>query len=431
MRDAASEPAWRAVGTFGVRREPPQALARSEGGRSLAIGDASGVTWWQGDRRERADLPSVRDLVFDHEQTLWIGTERGLFRWMKTGRPEPRPLGGGENADEIHRLVAAGGNLLLATEAGAYWSSDGRIFQALSVAGPAAAVTRVALRPVELDRRTRATGGLPRMRHARAWLYGTGRLWELRGLVRETGLRVIDARRIDLPRPTDERVPTDLVLDPAGQRLFLVFEDLLAWRSLAEGEEDSTSSAWRSERPTMPPGARIRRLGWAADRVWLATDHGLLEAQSLVGPFRRAASPLGTSSCSDLEAIGRSGAVALCRAGLFRLEPAVPPVQRPVASAPAAPTPPLVTPTPSRSTPLTRPSPPIPRMPARPAPGRIEPIPPDPPVAEIRRRALARAGMEAERAGRLWRGLRRRALWPEVSLRFRMDSDRDRSHDSD
>ena len=58
-------------------------------------------------------------------------------------------------------------------------------------------------------------------------------------------------------------------------------------------------------------------------------------------------------------------------------------------------------------------------------------MPPDPPVAEIRRRALARAGLRAERGDRLWDGLRRRAFWPELALRFGAEVDRDRSRDRD
>lgn len=407
MRDAGFEEmlSWQGVGSFGVRGERPQALARASRRAWLAVGDASGVTWWRGDRSERADLPAVQDLAFDHEDVLWIGTEAGLYRWHEGGRPEPRSVGDGENADRIHRVVAVAGSLLLATQAGAYWSSDGRSFQALSVAGPSTPVTRAALRPAELGSgpvvQGEPEGARPRVRPAEAWLYGAGQLFVVRGVVYRTGLRILDARRVELPRILDDRAPMDLTLDPGGRRLFLVFEDRVLWRSLEPEEGSSTAAVWRVERPTMPPGARIQRLGWAAGRVWLATDRGLLEASTLAGPFRRAASPLGTSPCVDLKSLGPTGAVALCRSGLFAL---VPPAQRedPFGAD---------------------------EFPG--SPGERDPLPPDPPVAEIRQRALARAGLAQARAEGLWQGLRRRAYWPDLSLGFKVDADRDWGHDLD
>ena len=401
MRDGLIEPdlRWESLGQFGVRRDPPQALALASRGGGLAVGDASGVTWSRGDRAERADLPSVNDLAFDRDDVLWIATERGLYRWESQGRPELSSLRGGERANLVHRIEVVAGSLLLATEAGAYWSSEGRLFQALTVSGPGSPVTRVALRSDALQGRTAPSPGLPRARPVEAWLYGAGRLFMVRGIVRETGLRVLDGRRLDLPRPTDERLPMDLTLDPDGRRLFLVYEDLIAWRALEDGAEFSAGAPWRIERPTMPPGARIQRLGWAGGRLWLATDRGLLEAPSPAGPFHRATSPLGTASCLDLRPFEVNGAVALCDSGLFALRTGS---GRAIAQGSAA----------------------------RPAPAS-DPLPPDPPVAEIRRRALARAGLQVEQAEGLWRGLRKRAFWPELSLGFRVDADRDWTRDAD
>jgi hypothetical protein len=235
----------------------------------------------------------------------------------------------------------------------------------------------------------------------------------VRGLIVDQGLRVTDSRLVDLPRPSDERLLMDLAIDPDGQRLYMVFEDLIAWRSLDSDDLSSSASRWHLERPVMPPGARIRRLGWAAERVWLATDHGLLEAPVLGAPFARAASPLGTSDCADLQSRGSLGAVALCRPGLFVLAPRSVPLD---ASS-------------TEATPVGLEQPAARRR-ASP-PRRRESIPPDPPVGEIRRRALERAGLTVKRFEGLWKGLANRAYWPEVSLRFGMDSDRDRSRDAD
>jgi len=401
MRDGLIEPelGWQALGQFGVRRDPPQALAYASRSGGLAVGDASGVTWARGDRAERADLPPVNDLAFDREEVLWIATERGLYRWAPEGRPELSSLRGGERGDLVHRIEVGARSLLLATEAGAYWSSDGRLFQALRVAGAGSPVTRVALRSPAIPVSPTPSGVLPRARPVEAWLYGAGRLFAVRGIVRDTGLRVLEARQVELPRPTDERVPMDLTLDPQGRRLFLVYEDRVAWRSLEKGSGSSTGARWRIERPTMPPGARIQRLGWAAGRLWLATDRGLLAAPSLAGPFHRAPTPLGTASCRDLRSFEVDGAVALCDSGLFALRA-------------------LFAPSVARRSP--------------PRPGAVaDPLPADPPVSEIRRRALARAGLHAERGAGLWRGLRNRAFWPELSLGFRVDADRDWTRDAD
>jgi hypothetical protein len=400
MRDEVvrSGNVWSALGSFGVRGVLPHALARSQSGELLAVGDEAGVTWWHGGRRERAALPLVRDLVFDAADVLWIATAMGLYRWTERDRPQLRKLPGGENANRIHRLAAHGSALLLATEAGAYWSSDGRVFQVLPLRGTASRAIRVAIRPASFDSAASVQTALPPARRAQAWVYGSGRLSVVRGIVREGGLRVTDVREVDPPRLSDDRLPMDLVIDPTGQRLFMVFEDLVAWRTIELDDAVSTASSWRLERPVMPPGARIRRLAWAAGRVWLATDHGLLEAAALEGPFRRSASPMGTSQCADLQSRGNGGAVALCRQGLFVLGPA----GEPLAGGGDT---------------------------ARPE-GR-DPFPPDPPVAEIRRRALERAGLSAARSERLWTGLARRAFWPELSLRFGVDSDRDRRRDAD
>ena len=58
-------------------------------------------------------------------------------------------------------------------------------------------------------------------------------------------------------------------------------------------------------------------------------------------------------------------------------------------------------------------------------------LPPDPPLAEIRRRALVRAGLTVHRSQDMWERLRRRALWPEVGLRFDADFEHGTQNDSD
>jgi hypothetical protein len=55
----------------------------------------------------------------------------------------------------------------------------------------------------------------------------------------------------------------------------------------------------------------------------------------------------------------------------------------------------------------------------------------DPPLAAIRRHAIERAGLAVERSRQLRDGMHRRAYWPELSLRFGADFDRDKEWKAD
>jgi len=365
-------------------------LARSRQSGWLALADEQGVTLWEGPTRHRAVLPAVSDLAFDAEGVLWIASADGLHRWALPGRPAPRSLGPSDAANRIHRVVSMDSGLLLATDSGAYWSTRGRIFQPLRVTSTATAATRVALRAPEPA--SGSTSGIAsRPERAQAWVWGGGRLSRVRGLVSESGLRVTDVRHFPPPRATLEREPVDLLIDPSGTRLLLVYPDLVAWRLLSSAEAVSQGGPeWQVVRPVLPPGSTIRRMGWAAGRVWLATDHGMLESEALEGPYRRATHPAGTADCVDLTGAKAEGVWALCRRGLLAFETGSQPLA-PMSEGAVA------------------------------APG----LPADPPLAEIRRRALLRAGLMAERAEGLRRGLARRAYWPELSLRLATEIDQD------
>ena len=383
---------WRRLGSGGLRSEQPVALAQAGNG-DVAVGDLAGVSWWRDDARARAVLPLVRDLAFDSRGVLWIATSGGLYSWRRADRPTPRRLRGGEASNRIHRIAVSNSALLVATGAGAYWSSDGKIFQPLRVSGAGTLVSHVAIRAASFDRSARQAGR-PHPGQAQAWIFGSGRLSLVRGLEASSGMRVTDVQSLPLPRPGSEQKPVDLVIDPSGGRLYFVFEDAIAWRSIEDEPRASASTGWHFERPGLPPGAVIRRLGWAAGRVWIATDHGLLEGQTVQGPFQRAASPVGTTDCVDIQSRVRGAALALCRAGLFVLD--------------------LFG---SGNAELLATS-----LPA---------LLPDPPLEEIRRRALVRAGLTARRAHGMWERLRRRAFWPDVELRFDVDFDFEHQRDDD
>jgi len=385
---------WRRLESVGGRGPEPAALAQSSGG-DIAVGDLAGVSWWREDIRERAVLPLVRDLAFDSDGVLWIATLDGLYFWRRADRPMRRRLQGGEASNRIHRIAVSKSAMLVATGAGAFWSSDGSVFQLLRVSGAARSMLQVAIRAASFDRSVQG-GAHPHPGRTQAWLFGSRRLSLVRGLEASSGMRVTDVQSLPLPRPGSAigDLPVDLVIDPSGQRLFFVFQDAIAWRSIEHESDITEAIGWRFERPALPPGAVIRRLGWAAGRVWIATDHGLLEAETFEGSFRRTASPVGTTDCFDVQPRASGEALALCRAGLFaldRFESGHSGTRRTARSS----------------------------------------LPPDPPLEEIRRRAMLRAGLTVRRAHGMWDRLRQRAYWPEVGLRFDAEFDSDDQRDDD
>lgn len=399
---------WRVLDALPSRGETLAALATSTQG-GVAVGDVGGVSWWRGGSWSRAQTPAVRDLAFDGDGRLWIGTQEGLFVWAPEARPQRRTLRDGDASGRVSRIEAKGDVLAVATEAGAYWSSDGGAWQTLNAGSADQPVHWLALR------RAGSGGvGLPdpgaAPELAEVWSYGAEGLVRTRGLEAPAGLRVVDRIVWPLPRPLAEAGAVDLVLDRDASRLVLVYADAIAVLELTGS--DPRTARWRWIRPVLPPGASIRRLVFGADAsVWLATDHGLHTAATLDAPFARAANPAGSRECSDLaEGVALPGdarALALCRTTLLALLDPV------TASEPAlAPE--------GRSAPEREPAPED-----APAPAPIV-LPADPPVASIRDRALERVGLAVERADSLWRGLRARALLPTIELRGAWDDDRDR-----
>lgn len=384
---AAATARW--VSAFARPAEPLVAVAIGpSGGGAFAAGDV--VQWansLEGGPVERATLEDVRDLAFGPNESLWIGTGRGLFRWEAGARPERRALPGGAGAAEIRRVVGNREGLLVATGAGAYWSSRGRVFQSLAGSQVGNSVEQVGFRalhtgPEEVDRRT-------------LWLLGATGFERIEGLATEAGLRVLRWDRVDFPRPRREARPVDLAVAAESGAVAVLYPDGLA---IADGAE--RGAAWRVLRPTLAPGAVMRRLAWDAGGVHVATDRGLFRAAAPDGEFERVAPAPGAQPCTDLD-FGFAGGHAtpsglvLCRSGMHVRAASAAPVLAVGAQAGSAP-----------------------------SPGR-PPIPPDPPVAAIRARAWARAGLEPQRDRALRTGLARRGWWPEVGIRFGADFDRD------
>ena len=381
---------------------------------------------------QRASLPEVRDLAFDQRGELWIATAAGLYRWSASGdrlstsgRPERRALRGGESAPGLNSLTVSGSIVVVAGDAGVYWSSTGNIFQPLDVGVIGSSIDWTVLR------RRRVSSGAPgqdgwQIRFGDSvelWLLGSAGLHRLRGIVTKSGLRILERQRQDLPRPVTENRAIGFVLSPSGEALALVYPDQLAVRALrSDPHAHDAAPAWRIVRPVLAPGALIQSLTWGLDRVMLSTDHGVFIARNLDAPFVRARAPVGTSDCQETQAaLGQLPWVALCRSGVYASGRApsesigigFDAISR--ASLSAA---------------LRDPRTGGVALGERTLPD-IDSTRSDPPLEEIRRRAFERAGLSARRSGELWSGLRRRALWPELEIRFVADFDRDRHRDYD
>ena len=392
---SSTETFWRLIGSAPSRGEIPRVLAAGSQQDRFALGDDVGVSIRRLNQSERAALVGVRDLAFDRDGTLWIATLRGIHRWAESERPVHRALRGGESANWINRVATSPSGMLVATHAGAFWSTSGKIFQLLAVGGTSGPVTLVAIEP-------EAT---PAHRQ-RVWILRAGQIFEIEGFLLDAGMRVTSSRELSLPRPMTDRQPVDLLVDPVTGRLLLVYEDVVASRSISSSERGDEALAWKIERPVLPPGAVIRRLAWDSERRFvIATDHGLVEGSDLGGSFGRSSHPLGSAECMDVRSGGRGLLMALCRRGVYSRSSFREPVSQNVFE-------------------RTFDSPEGSLGPSR----RLDPAPP---LGEIRSRAIERSGLSVDRSRRLREGLHRRAFWPDLSLRLGADFDRDRQTDSD
>jgi hypothetical protein len=192
-------------------------------------------------------------------------------------------------------------------------------------------------------------------------------------------------QEIVVPGRLHGEVPVDLVADLPGETIALVYADsIFIHRRDASSRRDS----WEIARPVLPPGTAITRLGYWGKQYWLTTDRGLLLADSLAGPWRRAGPPAGRATAYAAVSLGNRLYVA-GSSGLIFGEPL------------------------HRVTPQLSPS-----QPRR-----------SPSIAAVHRVVLRHQGLENRVFDDAWRGVRRRGWLPIVGLRLGVD--RDTGHRSD
>lgn len=376
--------AWRAVAE-GVHGELVSALAVRPGDARLAVGDARGVRVAEpgGGFRRVLHRGPVSDLAFLPSQgapgaqraddVLLAATAAGLYRVAAAGVRVLRTAPGAE-ARSVQRVAVARGAVAVASDAGAFLSSDiseTARWQRLSSRLPRGPATALALR--ERD------GGLE------CFVVVGGRLWHVRLASTSQGWRDSAAAREALPFAGSGEAPVDVAFGLGGEDVVVVLPDALAVR-------ESDGAAWRALRPTLPPGARARRLHAAHGLLWLATDRGLLVADALAGPWQRASGAAGTA---DVHSVASDASAVYVAAGERVL--AAQPVGRAAAGAALA----LRTPE------------------------------GDPPIEQVHRAALAYLDLRPERVDSLRRGVARRGWLPLMSLRLARARDEDRGIDFD
>ncbi len=339
----------------------------------------------------------VRGLVFapgpsNADRILLASTEGGLHRIHNLEKTTFSP-GPGARARLAGRMAADSGLIAVATAAGAFVSVDSRSWQPLSDSLPAGDATTVAIRRrYSLSQRS---GSEADRADFECWTVIRGRLWRTPLELREGRLFPGPSRQEPLPFAAADRGPLDVVFGLPDGEIVVVLPRMLA-RSRESGR------GWDVIRIGVPPGASIVRLAYALDRYWLATDRGLLHAARLDGPWRRAASPVGTTAIRDLVGDRRLLLVATAT-GVWTGS---------AASRNDA----------ERSTPA----------PTVPAPTGPAPIGGDDPrIEDLHRVATAFLDLENRRFRGLAQKVNRRGWLPLATLRGGYDGDRDRSRDTD
>ena len=353
--NAAETPAlaWRSV-SAPVRGGEISALAFDAASATLAIGDVRGVLVGppEGAFERRLRRGPVRDLAFlggANAGSLLAATARGLFLLEPGGAVAEVSPGPGPAARAANRLAVAAGWVAAATDDGVFFSRDARRWQRPATGFPAGAATALALREREgalecwavvagepwsaqlvaagedltareIRRQTvsfgAANGGpvdlvlapegadvvmvyptalalRERDGALECWAVVAGEPWSAQLVAAGEELTAREIRRQTVSFGAANGGPVDLVLAPAGADVVMVYPTALALR-------DARSDTWRSVRLELPPGAEALRFRAGAGHLFLATLRGLLVAETLEGPWRRAEPPAGSAAVRAL-----------------------------------------------------------------------------------------------------------------------------------
>jgi hypothetical protein len=271
-RPAAGAPriSWRSHPALpGVR--DAEALAFDPASGRIAVGDARGVWLVAGEGAPRRLLGRgpVRDLMFRPGGELLAATDRGLFGIAPEGPVRFLRLASGK-ASRVRRLAGSGPAVAAGTEDGVFLSLDGASFARLSGGLPSRPVDALALRP--------ADAGLE------LWAALEGTLQRASVRSGADGVLRVETQNAVIADSPAARGSVDLAADLAGAELVALSAEHVALRS---------AGSWRSIALELPAGARARRLGRGAGRLWIATDGGIVEARRWEGPWRRARPPAG------------------------------------------------------------------------------------------------------------------------------------------
>jgi hypothetical protein len=364
-------------------RQQLRAVAFDPRSGRVAAGDERGVVLREPGRAFASigARPGVTCLAFTAEGSLLVGTLHGLFELDAQGELIDRSPAAGEEARSIARIAVADGAIAVATLAGAYVSRDARSWRRVAGARASTGVSAVGLRRMEA--------------HTELWVVAAGDVWTTQLHDDDAGLAADALESVAGIDAGIRASALDLRLEPEGAVL-LATPDRLARR-------DPDGDVWRVLRPTLPPGALILRFADALGRRWLATDRGLLLAESLAGPWLRAAGRGALAPVHDV--VGDAEHVwAATDAGLLE--------GRLVASASAAPQ--------AADSAL------------REARIALEfPMRHEPRVEEIFRAALAYLELRPELVRNMRRGLAARGLLPSVELRVQRGRSSDATTDYD
>jgi len=388
---AVAAPAGPAAPTFvpvpGLERaEGASALAADEARGRLAVGDARGVWLREGDGRVRRALGAgpVLDLVFTEAGALLAATARGLYEIGLDGRVTRRALGPGA-AGRARRVLPTPAGLFVASDDGILAAPPHAPFRPLDGTLPEGETSALAWTPGDADA-------------GRLWAIVAGDLFVATLAADVSGLRATSFARV--PLAAQGGPPRDLLAGPEGELLVLQ-AGALARR---------TSSGFETLPLALPPGVEPLRLARGAERAWIASDGGLLEAPALGGPWRRAGGAAGGAPASAVVATASRVFAATTR-GVFAAD---------VSSSGLtdAPLPLLQAERAARAEPERR---------KESEPQASE----EPEIGAVQRAALRYLELGSDRLARLQRLVARRGLLPELSVRGDYGGIRARDEDHD